>query len=49
MRRALDQKILSKEGAEILKKELGYDLIQRIIYYTKALYSERPKASMTMN
>ena len=43
MRKALDQRILNKEGAEILKRELGYDLIQRISYYIKALYSERPK------
>ena len=43
MRKELDRRILDKEGAEILKRELGYDLIHRISYYIKALYSERPK------
>ena len=49
MRKALDQRILNKEGAEILKRELGYDLIQRISYYIKALYSERPRKMLNQS
>ena len=41
MRNKLDEKILSKEGSNLLKKELGNDLIQRIIHFISALYSEQ--------
>ena len=43
MRNDLNDKILSKEGANLLRKELGSDLIQRITYYIRALYWERPR------
>ena len=43
MRAALDQRILSKEGSELLKQELGYDLIQRMSFFIRALRTDKPK------
>lgn len=48
MRAALDQRIVSGTYSELLKKELGYDLMQRISALIKGLRSEQDKVNVQL-